>query len=1289
MIKRIVISVLTAIVILVVLAVAALLFVLHSESLLRWSMARIEARYSGELKIGSVQGTLSGPITLDDVQVHEPSFDASIRTLTLDWRIAGLWRRLDINRLDLDGVKIAFKSSGEHQPFRLVRPQPPHLPVAVSLRQLAVQDLQITVPGLVQPVNVDQAAFAAQLDNRAWSVSGLQVNGADLHVSGHGDWQFQSGDQVNAQLQWQLNLPQLPAFAGQAGVQGDDLMLQLSGRLRAPFTLSLAAQIRGLFSAPSWSGTLDFNGLDPRALRADWPELAAQGALRLQGDPQATALTGDINAREPAYGLWQSHVDLRLAGPVLEIRSLDLTRAKTNTRFQLAGQVRYADGDFQPALHGEWRALPLPLTGKPWFTSPRGQLNLSTQSQHLLLSLDGTFNNGGRFRADGNLNRSAPHAWKLTASAHQFILTLTHFNQGKPLPPVDFQLQGHGNTSVTVVDRLHAAWLGGQIQAQGRVPHPAGQNWQFQITGRHLDPAALFPEFPGTLNFKASLSGRLAPSARWSVRLTRLNGELRRVPVLASGSLRHRPGLWQFQQLSVQSGNNRLQLDGQYGKRATLDWALDTPDLAALWPGIRGSLSSSGHADFSGALPQLSFTLKADGLQYADDRVARLEMQAQLAGAAPTSSASLHAQGIHIGKLQIDSADADVSGSPASHTFKLALTSPYGSTQIGGNGSYSKRVWQGDLSQVSLSPLGAGEWKNATSWQPHIAAAHFNLPQACVMQANASTCVQADWQPGRWQADAVITAVPLSDLQALLPQGLGYQGNFGGNLHVAEANGQRTLELAAHLSPGVIHNVINHRQVTLLAYTSGDFHLQSNAQSTDAQLNWALTDGGYLHVITQIAQAKNLALSGTIQGELHDFQLIPTLVPAVGSVNGKLDINLALSGTPSDPLFDGSASLTDGDLSVPRYGLHITNILLNLKGDGSHLTLDGSAHSGNGNVQWSSSATRNQNVWQAQGKLSGQNFRVADTPETQLDVSPALNLRLDNYDVWLDGDVTIPHARIQPRNLSQTASVSPDQVIVGVQSRPPGKWRVHTKVRAIMGPDVQFNGFGLSGRIAGNVQAVDEPGKPTTGNGTLEIVGGKFAAYGQKLNIERGRLLFNGGAIDNPALDIRAIRPPAHPVTVAPGASEQKVGVIVRGSLEHPKVSLFAQPPLPQSQMLAYLMTGQTGVNQNLSPLIGAPPTTASDVTQIAGGQLLASELGQQIGVQDVSVQNVTLANGTSAPAMFLGKYLSPRLYVSYGTVFGQPFNTLRLQYILSARWMLEAETGFASGADLIYSIER
>ena len=74
-----------------------------------------------------------------------------------------------------------------------------------------------------------------------------------------------------------------------------------------------------------------------------------------------------------------------------------------------------------------------------------------------------------------------------------------------------------------------------------------------------------------------------------------------------------------------------------------------------------------------------------------------------------------------------------------------------------------------------------------------------------------------------------------------------------------------------------------------------------------------------------------------------------------------------------------------------------------------------------------------------------------------------------------------------------------------------------------LGHDVKLAGMGLDGSIRGQLRIDQRPGRVATGTGTLNV-GGTYKAYGQNLQIESGRLLFAGTALDNPGLDIRAVR---------------------------------------------------------------------------------------------------------------------------------------------------------------------
>jgi translocation and assembly module TamB len=66
-----------------------------------------------------------------------------------------------------------------------------------------------------------------------------------------------------------------------------------------------------------------------------------------------------------------------------------------------------------------------------------------------------------------------------------------------------------------------------------------------------------------------------------------------------------------------------------------------------------------------------------------------------------------------------------------------------------------------------------------------------------------------------------------------------------------------------------------------------------------------------------------------------------------------------------------------------------------------------------------------------------------------------------------------------------------------------------------LGSNFLFSGFGLSSRLAGEVRITAQGRDLPRASGTIRTRSGRFDAYGQKLDIERGVLTFNG-LLDNP-----------------------------------------------------------------------------------------------------------------------------------------------------------------------------
>ena len=54
-----------------------------------------------------------------------------------------------------------------------------------------------------------------------------------------------------------------------------------------------------------------------------------------------------------------------------------------------------------------------------------------------------------------------------------------------------------------------------------------------------------------------------------------------------------------------------------------------------------------------------------------------------------------------------------------------------------------------------------------------------------------------------------------------------------------------------------------------------------------------------------------------------------------------------------------------------------------------------------------------------------------------------------------------------------------------------------------------------------------------------------------------------------------------------------------------------------------------------------------------------------------------------------LGKYLSPRLYVSYGISLAEAINTLKMRYSLNDKWTIKTEAGREQSGDIVYTIEK
>lgn len=466
-------------------------------------------------------------------------------------------------------------------------------------------------------------------------------------------------------------------------------------------------------------------------------------------------------------------------------------------------------------------------------------------------------------------------------------------------------------------------------------------------------------------------------------------------------------------------------------------------------------------------------------------------------------------------------------------------------------------------------------------------------------------------------------------------------------------------------------------------YRKGRLVVNLDAKGIKAEAGFEIGKNNSAIARINLPDAKLLALnfeSQVLEGkadiDFEELELIGALVPEIESLEGKLSISLGIDGTLALPKLNARAEILDASMAIPRLGLKIDQIKFNgSNSSANQFDFNLSARSGDGSLAVEGSSQLSAAAgWPTTLKISGDSFEVSRIPEAIVKVSPNLVVRQQDRSIDIQGDLLVPYAKLQPKDITTASRVSEDTVIIGGEQEAQEKWLITSKINLQLGDRVSFFGFGFEGQLGGNLLIEDKPGQLTRGTGEINIPEGRYRAYGQRLDIEKGRMLFTGGPITNPGLDIRAIRT----------SNEVVAGIRVRGRLQQPKLELFSIPAMGQTDTLSYLLFGRP--MESASGEEGETMAKAALALGLVGGDKLARRIGDRFGLDEMRVES---SDSGDQASLVVGRYLSPRLYVSYGVGLIESVNSINLRYQISDKWQLKAESGITQGADFLYTIER
>ncbi|HEY8100052.1 MAG TPA: translocation/assembly module TamB domain-containing protein [Burkholderiaceae bacterium] len=518
-----------------------------------------------------------------------------------------------------------------------------------------------------------------------------------------------------------------------------------------------------------------------------------------------------------------------------------------------------------------------------------------------------------------------------------------------------------------------------------------------------------------------------------------------------------------------------------------------------------------------------------------------------------------------------------------------------------------------------------------------------------------------------------------SDLQLAGEWNLDLANTVNGSIKVRRQSGDIMMKGSASVPLGLRNLDAN------VQATNGHLMLRFNADGQqvghiDVNATANLASGA-----NRFSIVPNTPLSGAAKLDIPSLNWIGSLISPGLMADGRLQSTVSMKGTYADPRFTGNIAARGLRLFFMEQGIDLRNGTLDgeFQNDGLVVkqlrfqSVDGDVDV-TGPIKWTDGKTV------AHLALKADRFVLFNRIDRRLVVSGQSQID------WNDSNIQsgIPAAGIKSRikitgafnvnsgffdiGRADSPGLSDDVVIVGHKQKPANRMVADTDVKVSLGDGITLQGRGLDAILAGQIHVTSDTRQALRAQGTLTVIKGTYNAYGHKLAIEKGELLFNG-PIGNPALDILAMQ----------RGQEVEVGVSVSGTVLTPHITLVSEPSVPDTEKLSWLVLGHgldTAGGSDLSVLQAAASALLSG--RESGG--VQSQLAGAFGLDEINIK--TDQTNTQQRVVTLGKRLSSKLEVSYEQGIESISNVLHLRYTLSKRLSVEAETGTRSAISLFFN---
>ncbi|KFN49532.1 translocation/assembly module TamB domain-containing protein [Arenimonas composti] len=1202
----------------------------------------------GALRWESAEGVVSGPLELRGVVWDHDGVVFRAERLLLDPDLLPvLGRRLQLDRLEVEDAELVLPPEAEPAPFTLptwpdLLPRLP-MPLAIDTTVLAIDGLAVRRGDdeLVDIRRLDARAVRLRDDGFELEEARLASDRGDAVLRGH----YRPARRFASDLQVDLRLP-----AGD-GTTAPELHLRLHGDLDSALQLDiggalpepvvLQAVVRdGDSDAPRWTLRADVEGLDPALLDPTGEPSEAtrwRGHLTVDGTGAALDLHGDVDLGGFVAGIAPSRLVLAETAVTAAPLALELAQGP----LEIAGTLAFADAGVV-----DLRA-----------TTPGLHLQPGDPAQPAV-DLAGSAN------VQGTLD-----AWTLQAE-------LVAARAGLRAEVV---AAGEGDREHLRLDTLRATTPDGRLDGSGGYRWAPAPEIALEAGLAGFDPGFFAPDFPGHVDGRAQLRMQQDAGGDWAatLRLDDLGGTLRERPLAGHVHVDWRGDRGEGE-ADLRLGDSQLRARGVFGARWDLAISASPLQLVDARGDLAGRLEGDLRLHGASAALAIDADLQAQDLAFGDHRATALRLAGTLPARGGDGQLRLDGEGLQLAGTAVERLHVEGRGSRAELQLAAEAEAAAGRLALAGLLVDAADGWRGRLDRLQLVPQRGPSLRLEAPAGFRFAGDQVQLERTCLLASDPGgrLCARAE---GR-VIDVDGDGLPLALVQPWLPDDTGVALQAVGTLDLegrlqqtaAGWGGRLTLTSASaglRLAEDLEREVFGWRDLVLTAELSPD-----GGGRLQAGLRAGLADDGSLGADLSAGLADDAALTGEFNLDVRDLTWLELFSEDVAVPVGTLSGQLRLAGTRATPLLSGDARLAGFAAELPALGvkLHDGDIRLTGAPDGS-VVLDGRVSSGEGVLHVGGSLDVDDDTVPLVLTLRGENVTLASTAELYAVAAPDLALRWLPDRLEVRGSLTVPEARIDLEALDGSVGTSADVIVVdpvdpaGERSRP-----LDLQFQVRLGDDVKLLGFGLDGRIAGNLALSERPGRRATASGTL-TVSGDYRAYGQSLRITQARLGFADSPYDDPTLDIRAERE----------FDSVTVGVQVRGTARRPQTTITSTPAMSTSEALSWLVFGRPlrTTTSGESEQLGAAALALG-----AGGNLVAQQLGAKLGLDEAGVADSRNLGGAT---LTVGKYVSPRLFLSYGVSLIGTGQVVTLKYLLTRDFDISIESGAENAASLNWRRER